>query len=98
MPPRRWSAPCLSSVVCVCLYNGIDISLLVFQGTSVEDVRAKVETDVYWTGNVVSILYMAPIHYLIHLFDKWDKEKLVILPYLTPSVYVVILLSESWLD
>jgi len=45
-------------------------SMLIVRATSLEEVRAKVETDVYWTGNV------------------WDKEKLVILPYLTPSVLV----------
>ena len=45
-----------------------------------EEVRTKVEKDVFWINNVVSIGSRGYIHRLIHV--QWDKEKIVISPIL----------------
>ncbi|PVF99401.1 hypothetical protein CPB86DRAFT_703313 [Serendipita vermifera] len=44
-------------------------SMLLVRAASIEEVRARVEEDLYWTANV------------------WDKEKIVIAPYMTSLVW-----------
>jgi hypothetical protein len=57
---------------------------LFVSGTSIEEVRAKVEKDVYWTGNVVRRC-LDVIRQIMTETLQWDKEKLVIAPFLTTA-------------
>lgn len=59
-------------------------SSMVFEEESVEAVRQRIEGDVYWTTNVVrgTLVYSRRSDERLILGRQWDKEKLVILPYL----------------
>lgn len=55
-------------------------SCLIIEAESLETVRELIESDIYYTTNVVRTLPSDALIYFDSWRDKWDKEKLQILP------------------
>lgn len=60
-------------------------SLIIFEVESYAEVKALVENDVYWTGDVAHIIqplsaWVLTIHSGI---EQWDKEETAIRPWVT---------------
>jgi len=60
MLPRNWSAPCCWFEVKYILGHAPPQLTKPLQAHSLEEVRANVESDVYWVNNVVSV-HLRPI-------------------------------------
>lgn len=57
---------------------------MVFEDESIDAVRKRIEGDIYWANNVVrgTLVYSRRNDEGLTLGRQWDKEKLVILPYI----------------
>lgn len=56
-------------------------SSMIVKFESLSAVRKMLESDVYWTDNVVRNISTCKHLHDEHFFLKWDKERLVVLPY-----------------
>lgn len=56
-------------------------SLVIVEAESLEEVRKLIESDVYYTSNVVRVSVSSSRRFVTDLSShQWDKEKLVISP------------------
>lgn len=62
-------------------------SFMILECASYEEAKHMIETDVYWTGNVVrtSICITGRVTETWFRYAQWDKEKTVIRPFVTPK-------------
>lgn len=56
-------------------------SMIVIQAESLAEARKKVESDIYWTSDVVSLHLTLDGTALSFTSYKWDKERVVIMPF-----------------
>lgn len=60
-------------------------SLMIFEAESYAEVKALIENDVYWTGDVVRTLRFHIASSLTVRCWQWDKEKTEIRPWVSPK-------------
>ena len=62
-------------------------SFIIYEAESLETVRRMVEEDIYYTDGVVRTLtyVLATADTFLSTRNQWDKEKLVIVPWLSPT-------------
>ena len=60
-------------------------SLMIFEAESYAEVKALIENDVYWTGDVVRTLRFHIASSLTVCCWQWDKEKTEIRPWVSPK-------------
>lgn len=60
-------------------------SFMILECDTYEDAKKMIETDVYWTGNVVRMPLLRSASLVEQTSVQWDKEKTVIRPFVTPK-------------
>ena len=56
-------------------------SVLFFHAETIDEVQKTVESDVYYTSNVVSRFHLTEVLLISDCGVQWDVEKIVIAPY-----------------
>jgi uncharacterized protein len=61
-------------------------SVMIFEASSIEEVKKAIYEDVYYTSKVVSnLMFYALIKSKCAMILQWDHDKLVILPFLSAA-------------
>jgi len=62
-------------------------SCIIYEAESLDAVKKMVESDVYYTAGVVSALSYVLYSRTLLTGIKWDREKLVIVPFLSATPF-----------